>query len=279
MLSYRHNFHAGNHADIIKHITSSLILESLQKKDKPFVYIDTHSGAGVYDLHHEWAEKTGEYLDGIAKIWDLKSIPEPIHPYLKCIRKLNTNGILNYYPGSPAIARNFIRAQDRMLLSELHPTDFQLLRQEFRRDRQTKVFNNDGFARLKAVLPPKERRGFVLIDPPYELKTEYQDVVNAIKESNKRWATGIYAIWYPVVQREKIDFLINELSQLKFGKILQLELGVAPDNNDFGMTASGMIVINPPWLLDQKMQLILPWLKETLAPQTGFSKIEWIVGE
>ncbi|ENM3849573.1 23S rRNA (adenine(2030)-N(6))-methyltransferase RlmJ [Vibrio cholerae] len=279
MLSYRHSFHAGNHADVLKHIVQSLILNSLQQKEKPFVYHDTHSGVGRYDLTHEWSEKTGEYKQGIARVWQQDHIPAELDSYLDAIRQLNQGETLRYYPGSPRVARAHLREQDRMVLTELHPSDYPLLEQEFHRDRQVSIYKEDGFARLKASLPPQERRGLVLIDPPYELAKEYGDVVRAIAHSYKRWATGIYAIWYPVVNRCDIDDMLEGLQGLEIRKILQIELGVAPDTNERGMTASGMIVINPPWTLESQMQTILPFLKQAIAPATGHYKVEWVVPE
>ncbi|MGY3571075.1 23S rRNA (adenine(2030)-N(6))-methyltransferase RlmJ [Vibrio paucivorans] len=279
MLSYRHSFHAGNHADVVKHIVQSLILNSLKQKEKPFVYHDTHSGVGRYDLTHEWSEKTGEYKQGIARVWQQNNIPEDIQSYLESIKALNKGDALRYYPGSPRVARAHLRQQDRMVLTELHPSDHPLLEQEFHRDRQVSIYKEDGFQRLKASLPPKERRGLVLIDPPYELAKEYRDVVQAIAQSHKRWATGIYAIWYPVVNRCDIEDMLEGLEGLGIRKILQIELGVSPDTNERGMTASGMIVINPPWKLESQMKQILPFLKEAIAPATGHFKVEWIVPE
>ncbi|MEC6833734.1 23S rRNA (adenine(2030)-N(6))-methyltransferase RlmJ [Photobacterium toruni] len=279
MLSYRHSFHAGNHADVVKHIVQSLILDALKQKDKPFVYHDTHSGVGRYDLQDERSEKTGEFKQGIARIWSRDDIPTEIATYIDAIKALNNSDELRYYPGSPKVARAQIRDQDRMVLTELHPSDFPLLLQEFRGDRQVKMYQEDAFARLKASLPPKERRGVVLIDPPYELKHEYQDVVKAIKQSYQRWATGTYAIWYPVVYRETIDNMLQGLKDLNIRNILQIELGVEPDTEERGMTASGMIVINPPWKLASQMEQILPWLQHAIAPNHGHYKIEWIVPE
>ncbi|EGQ8390660.1 TPA: 23S rRNA (adenine(2030)-N(6))-methyltransferase RlmJ [Vibrio cholerae] len=279
MLSYRHSFHAGNHADVLKHIVQSLILNSLQQKEKPFVYHDTHSGVGRYDLTHEWSEKTGEYKQGIARVWQQDNIPAELNSYLDAIRQLNQGETLRYYPGSPRVARAHLREQDRMVLTELHPSDYPLLEQEFHRDRQVSIYKEDGFARLKASLPPQERRGLVLIDPPYELAKEYRDVVQAIAQSYKRWATGIYAIWYPVVNRCDIDDMVEGLQGLGIRKILQIELGVSPDTNERGMTASGMIVVNPPWTLESQMQTILPFLKQAIAPATGHYKVEWVVPE
>ena len=279
MLSYRHSFHAGNHADVVKHIVQSLILNSLKQKDKPFVYHDTHSGVGRYDLTHEWSEKTGEYKQGIARVWEQKDLPEDIQSYLESISTLNNGDKLRYYPGSPRVARAHLRDQDRMVLTELHPADHPLLEQEFHRDRQVSIYKEDGFQRLKGSLPPKERRGLVLIDPPYELAKEYRDVVTAIAQSHKRWATGIYAIWYPVVNRCDIEDMIEGLEGLGINKILQIELGVSPDTNERGMTASGMIVINPPWKLKQTMDTVLPELVDLLSDASGFYRSEQLVEE
>lgn len=228
MLSYRHSFHAGNHADVVKHIVQSLIIESLKQKDKAFVYHDTHSGAGRYDLSDDHAEKTGEYKQGIGQIWQCDDAPDALAPYLDAIRSLNDGDELRYYPGSPKVGRTLLRDQDRAMFTELHPTDFPLLLQEFRGDRQVKMFKEDGYARLKASLPPKERRGVVLIDPPYELKHEYQDVVDAIGESIERWATGTYAIWYPVVYRKNIDLITRGLENSAFVKSFKSNWGLHP---------------------------------------------------
>jgi 23S rRNA (adenine2030-N6)-methyltransferase len=279
MLSYRHSFHAGNHADVIKHTVQTLILEALKQKDKAFVYHDTHSGVGRYDLQDERSEKTGEFKQGIARIWEQSNVPDDLQSYLNAVKTLNNTDELRYYPGSPRVARALLRDQDRMVLSELHPSDFPLLLQEFRGDRQVKMHKEDAFARLKASLPPKERRGMVLIDPPYELKHEYQDVVNAIGDSYKRWATGTYAIWYPVVYREQIDKMLKSFENLGIRKILQIELGVLPDTEERGMTASGMIVINPPWTLENQMETLLPWLQNAIAPTTGHHTLRWVVPE
>lgn len=280
MLSYRHSFHAGNHADVLKHIVQSLIIESFKTKEKPFLYLDTHSGAGRYQLSGEHAERTGEYLEGIARIWQRDDIPEELSAYIKAVKALNPNGSLRYYPGSPLIARHLLREYDELNLSELHPSDFPLLRTEFSRDSRTRALKEDGFQQLKSKLPPKSRRGFVLIDPPYELKSDYKNVVYGIQEGYKRFATGTYALWYPVVLRQQIKRLVKDLEATGIRKILKIELGVRPDSDQRGMTASGMIVINPPWKLEQQMKAILPWLHQVLVPEgIGHTLVEWVVPE
>lgn len=276
MLSYRHSFHAGNHADVLKHVVQSLILQSLKVKDKAFVYIDTHAGAGCYDLHSKEMDKTGEYLEGIKRLWE-GSVPAAMQAYLDTLRRLNETGELSQYPGSPLLAKELCRPQDRLLLSELHPADFGLLQELFTKDRRTQVHKIDGFAQLKGALPPIERRGMVLIDPPYELNHEYADVVKAVVDGIKRWATGTFAIWYPVVHSDDVDFLQRKLSNAGLPGTLQIELNVVQGNNRFGMTGSGMIVVNPPWKLEQQMNELLPWLVDKLgqSPEAHF-KLRWL---
>ncbi|PWC10843.1 23S rRNA (adenine(2030)-N(6))-methyltransferase RlmJ [Brenneria roseae subsp. americana] len=280
MLSYRHSFHAGNHADVLKHTVQSLIISALKEKEKPFLYLDTHAGAGRYQLSGEHAERTGEYLEGIAKIWQRDDIPAELEPYMQAVRTYNHNGQLRYYPGSPLIARQLLREQDKIHLTELHPSDFPLLRNEFQKDARSKVRREDGYQQLKSQLPPLSRRGFVLIDPPYELKTDYQAVVKGIQDGHKRFATGVFALWYPVVLRQQIKRLLKELEATGIRNILQIELAVLPDSDRHGMTASGMIVINPPWKLAAQMKSVLPWLHSVLVPAgTGHTLVEQIVPE
>ena len=280
MLSYRHSFHAGNHADVLKHIVQTMIIESLKEKEKPFLYLDTHAGAGRYQLTNAHATRTGEYLEGIARLWQQEEVPELILPYLEAVGSLNTSDELRYYPGSPLLAAKLLREQDLLMLTELHPTDFPLLRTEFSRDKRVRVCREDGFGQLKSKLPPASRRGFALIDPPYELKQDYSAVVKGIVEGYKRFATGTYAIWYPVVHRQQIKRMLKELEATGIRKILQIELAVKPDSDQLGMTASGMIVINPPWKLASQMASILPWLHKTLVPEgTGHTLVEWVVPE
>ena len=276
MLSYRHSFHAGNHADVLKHTVQSLILQSLKVKDKAFVYIDTHAGAGCYDLHSKEMDKTGEYLEGIKRLWE-GDVPAAMEAYLDVLKTLNGGGELRHYPGSPLLAKDLCRPQDRLLLSELHPADFVLLQELFASDRRTQVHKIDGFTQLKGALPPLERRGMVLIDPPYELDHEYADVVKAVVDGIKRWATGTFAIWYPVVHSDDVDFLQRKLSNAGLPGTLQIELNVLKENNRFGMTGSGMIVVNPPWTLEQQMGELLPWLVDKLgqSPEANF-KLRWL---
>ncbi|EOC1312016.1 23S rRNA (adenine(2030)-N(6))-methyltransferase RlmJ [Cronobacter turicensis] len=280
MLSYRHSFHAGNHADVLKHTVQSLIIESLKEKEKPFLYLDTHAGAGRYLLSGEHAERTGEYLEGIARIWQRDDLPAELEPYISAVSHFNRSGQLRYYPGSPLIARQLLRPQDSLQLTELHPSDFPLLRGEFQKDERARVERADGYQQLKSKLPPASRRGLILIDPPYEIKTDYQAVVQGINEGYKRFATGVYALWYPVVLRNQIKRMMNDLESTGIRRILQIELAVRPDSDQRGMTASGMVVINPPWKLEQQMATLLPWLHKALVPAgTGHTTLKWVVPE
>lgn len=280
MLSYRHSFHAGNYADVLKHIVQLLILEALQQKEKGFLYLDTHAGAGLYSLQSFEAEKTAEFTEGIGYLWERDDLPEIVRHYLQQVKQVNPKDKLNFYPGSPLLAANLLRPQDRAILTELHPSDYPLLRKNMQKFSNIQVKRENGFQQLKSALPPKERRGFVLIDPPYELKEDYQLVVEAIVEGYKRFATGTYAIWYPVVLRQQIKKMIHSFEATQIRKILQIELGIRPDSTQRGMTASGMIVINPPWKLESQMREILPYLSEVLAPAgTGHWSVNWITPE
>ncbi|AWK15153.1 23S rRNA (adenine(2030)-N(6))-methyltransferase RlmJ [Candidatus Fukatsuia symbiotica] len=280
MLSYRHCFHAGNHADVLKHSVQSLIIESLKEKEKRFFYLDTHAGAGRYQLGSEHAERTPEYLQGIAKIWQADDLPAEIIPYLNAVRALNQGKKLRYYPGSPLIAQHLLRSGDKMHLTELHPGDYKLLRNELSKNEHAKVQRVDGYQQLKAKLPPLSRRGFILMDPSYEIKDDYQRVVKNIEEGYRRFATGIYALWYPVVLRQQIKKMMGQLKDTGITHILQIELGVLPDSDRYGMTASGMIVINPPWKLEQQMAILLPWLRQVLVPAGyGHILLKWLVPE
>lgn len=279
MLSYRHSFHAGNHADVVKHIVLTLILTALKQKEKGFFYLDTHSGVGRYSLLSAEAEKTGEYIEGIARLWDRDDLPEEVALYINELKKIN-KGKLRFYAGSPLLAVQQLRPQDRALLTELHPNDFPLLRQEFAKLPNVVTKRENGFQQLKAALPPKEKRGLVLIDPSYELKEDYELVVQAIIEGYKRFATGVYAIWYPVVLRQHTKRIVKGLEATGIRKILQIELAVRPDSDQRGMTASGMIVINPPWQLESQMKKILPYLTDVLVPEgTGSWNVSWITPE
>lgn len=258
MLSYRHSFHAGNFADVVKHIVLVEILAHLTHKETPFDYIDTHSGAGLYQLDSADAQKLREHSNGISKL-NVSDYPELVR-YFGAIQSVNPTDALTIYPGSPAIAQYFLRPQDRAWLFELHPKDHELLKSNMVGHKKTKVHLKDGFAGINALLPPASRRGLVFIDPSYEVKTDYDLVVKRTVQAYKKFSTGIYAIWYPVVDRRRIEVLESNIISSGIKNIQRFELGIGADTTESGMTSSGMLVINPPWTLFDKMSSLLPRL-------------------
>ena len=283
MLSYRHSFHAGNFADVIKHVVLVEMLDYLIKKDTPFEYIDTHAGSGLYNLHSDDAQKLQEHTNGVGQL-NANDFPE-LARYFEVIHSFNSPDILpdnspssspsnpanvlNLYPGSPAIAQYFLRSQDRAWLFELHPHDYELLVNNMRSTRSAcrkiKVRCENGFEGLNALLPPSSRRGLVLVDPSYEIKSDYDRVVDRIAGGHKKFNSGIYAIWYPVVDRHRIDAMETRLVEIGIKNVQRFELGIEADSDERGMTSSGMIVINPPWTLFNKMSDLLPKLAHQLT--------------
>ncbi|CAG1023085.1 23S rRNA (adenine(2030)-N(6))-methyltransferase RlmJ [Methylomonas sp. LL1] len=279
MLSYRHGFHAGNVADVLKHSLITLVINALKQKDKPFVYIDTHAGAGKYSFKSEFAQKTGEYQQGIVRIWASEQPPEEIKDYLAAVRAENTGRQLVRYPGSPQLVRRLIRTQDRLQLSELHSSDYESLHQLFAGDRQVSVVKEDGLERLSKKLPPIQKRGLVLIDPSYEVKSDYSKVVDALQAAHGRFATGIFGLWYPVIDRNTTERMLLKLQQTGIPKQLRIEHCVAEDGAVRGMTGSGMLFINPPWQLKDQAEVLLPWLNQALTDGQGNWRAEWQVPE
>jgi 23S rRNA (adenine2030-N6)-methyltransferase len=267
MLSYRHAFHAGSHADVLKHFIEVQLLRYLARKDKPFWYIDTHAGAGCYSLDSGYATQNAEYESGITRLWDRGDLPEPLAEYVALVKRINPDGNLKLYPGSPLIALEMLREQDRMRLFELHPTDSEILRENFAvHGSQVLIQAVDGFDALKALLPPPPRRALVLIDPSYEDKQDYQRVVSALREGLKRFAGGMYAVWYPHLQRAESRKLPGQLKRLPVKSWLNVALSVyKPGDDGFGMYGSGMYIINPPWLLHGVLQQVMPYLAKVLG--------------
>ncbi len=280
MLSYRHSFHAGNFADVLKHLILIKILEYLGKKEKPFCCIDTHAGPGDYALDAEFALKNKEFENGIARLWQRNDLPDSVANYVSVIKKFNSTESLRRYPGSPLIIKQFLRNKDSLVLYELHSTEIQLLNAAVNRDRRIKVFHTDGLKNAVGLLPPKEHRGLVLIDPSYEIKSDYNLVVETLIQMHKRFATGTYALWYPVVERNRNQQLEKAIKTSGLKNVQLFELGIKTDTHEHGMTASGMIVVNPPWTLASEMQQTLPWLANTLGIDgAGKYRIETLVGE
>ncbi|WEY37811.1 23S rRNA (adenine(2030)-N(6))-methyltransferase RlmJ [Paraburkholderia sp. SUR17] len=267
MLSYRHAFHAGNHADVLKHTVVVQLLRYLGKKDKAYWYIDTHAGAGAYSLQEGYATKTAEYETGIAKLWNRRDLPEALADYVGEVAALNADGELRYYPGSPYLAWRLMREQDRMRLFELHSTEIEVLRHNFREaGRRVMMFAGDGFEGIKALLPPPPRRALVLVDPSFEDKRDYARTLNCVEECLKRFATGTYAIWYPQVTRPESQRFPEQLKRLQSTNWLHATLTVSrPPEDGFGLYGSGMFVLNPPYTLAATMKETLPWLVKALG--------------
>ncbi|GAC1319510.1 MAG: 23S rRNA (adenine(2030)-N(6))-methyltransferase RlmJ [Collimonas sp.] len=282
MLSYRHAFHAGNHADVLKHLVTIQLLRYLGQKDTSYMVIDTHAGAGVYALDGGYASKNAEFETGISRLWDRKDLPPAVAEYVDVVRQLNPDGKLRYYPGSPYCADAVMREQDRLRLFELHPSDGKILTDNFRRleaernprgngrGKRVMIHLGDGFLGLKALLPPPSRRGLVLIDPPYEVKEDYRHVKNTIEDALIRFSTGTYAVWYPLLNRMESRQMPDKLKRMKANGWLNVTLTVkTPSPDGFGLHSSGMFVINPPWTLEPMLKELMPYLVKVLGTDSG----------
>lgn len=267
MLSYRHAFHAGNHADVLKHIVLVHLLNYLAKKEKQFWCVDTHAGAAIYALNETYARKNCEFENGIYRLWERRDLPIPVAEYINQIRVVNNTKSLLTYPGSPQIAKQMLRKQDRLRLFELHSTEYKLLQRHFQDAApQVIVRSGDGFSGLQTLLPPTSRRGLVLIDPSYEDKADYQRVIVALREGLKRFATGVYAVWYPLVQRRESHQFAERLRHVAAGDWLHVTLTVKAASVDgYGLQGSGMFVLNPPWTLPRMLAGVMPFLVQTLG--------------
>lgn len=265
MLSYQHAYHAGNFADVLKHTVLIQLLKYLKQKTKPICVIDTHAGAGHYPLDSSQAQKNKEFLNGIAKLWMRDDLPPVVRDYKNLVNAFNLAGQLSHYPGSPQIVRHFLAAGDRLFCYERHAAEFKQLNELLKGVKLGKAFYADGFQDSLGLLPPTENRGLILIDPSYEIKSEYQTVVDALIAMHKRFAGGCYALWYPVVDRKRNRYLERTLQASGIKNIQLFELCISPDSEALGMTASGMIVVNPPWTLKDDMKEALPWLAQILG--------------
>lgn len=269
-MNYRHSYHAGSFTDVVKHVMLITLLTALARKDTPFCYIDTHAGIGYYDLFSEFAAKTKEYTGGIEKIIAHDNPPILIKHYLDCVHKINNQltasafSSLRYYPGSPMLAHYFLRPHDRMVVSELQREEYEKLRTAFAGDKQVAVHHMDGFLGLKAFLPPKERRGLVLIDPPYENPDEFSRIAKALPIALKRWETGVYAIWYPIKEKKQVEDFYRVIKKNILNPVLAIELTIYPDLPQH-LNGCGIVVINPPWQFDDSIKAVLPWLWNALT--------------
>lgn len=269
-MNYRHSYHAGNFADVIKHVMLVALISSLLRKETPFCYIDTHAGAGYYDLFSEFAVKKKEYNNGIIKLIQQERPPKIVKQYLDCVRKINnqltgsTYASLRYYPGSPYIVRYFARPKDRIIACELQPQEYQTLKTTFAGDKQVSVHHTDGYLGLKAFLPPNEHRGLVLIDPPYENPDEFTRIVHSLPISLKRWESGIYAIWYPIKEKIQVERFHRAVREIIRHPVLIIELSIYPDLPGH-LNGCGLAIVNPPWQFEKTAQEFISWLWKALT--------------
>lgn len=270
MLAYRHAFHAGNHADVLKHITLTLVLRYMNQKDKSYRMIDTHAGAGGYSLEGQYAQKKGEYLQGVARLWERDDLLEAVADYMSLVRQFNPDGMLEQYPGSPAFAQMLLRSQDQLRLFERHPTDHRILEAYLGGVRGAEVKDTDGFEGLKGQVPPSSRRAVVLMDPSYEGHGDYPKVISSLREAILRFSEGVYMVWYPQVSKLEAAQLPRRLEGLAPKGWLHARLTVQqPDSQGFGLAGSGMFILNPPYTLHAQLLEVLPWLTEVLGQYDG----------
>jgi 23S rRNA (adenine2030-N6)-methyltransferase len=273
MLSYRHGFHAGNHADVLKHLVLLGLLEKLRGKDKPFTCIDSHAGAGLYDLFNAHAQTNREHESGIVPLCSSQPVDPLLRHYVERVRACNPDSRLRFYPGSPLLIQGELRAQDRLHVLELHPAEQISLQESLGQDRRVSLHLRDAFEGLLALTPPEPRRGMALIDPSYEDKKDYQRVHATLVKLQRRWPVGILALWYPLLARERdhSHWLCAALARENLPDVLQLELSVGPQAEEFGMHGSGMLVINTPWQLREQMQASLGELVKHLGGESSCS--------
>lgn len=279
-MNYRHIYHAGCFADVVKHVVLIALLQRIQEKEKPFRVIDTHGGIGIYDLRKTEAQRTKEYEGGIHQLLSQKAIDPLLQPYVDVVHKLNPEKELVYYPGSPWIARQFLRKGDVLQVAELHPQDYQELRDVFKRDEQVQIFHRDGYQCLKAFLPPIERRGLVFIDPPFEDKREFSHILKGIKEAYRRFATGMYCIWFPIKEMHTVRQFYQDLQALEIPRILALEYIIDVTFPMNSLNGCGLILINPPWQIDVHLEKAVSLLLSTLGHEkVGKTKLTWLARE
>lgn len=283
-MNYRHIYHAGNFADVVKHIILSRVILYMQRKDAAFRLLDTHAGIGLYDLSSPEAQKTGEWKNGIGPLLEAannapKDVKSLIEPYLQAVLAFNPAGEIQQYPGSPLLARHLMRKQDRLTALELHPEDYLTLKSHFEGDYQARITHLDGWLGLKSHLPPKERRGISLIDPPFEVFHEFFNHLKGLKDVNERFATGTNLMWYPIKNRKACDEFREELYKTRVPAILDVSLEIRRPKGAKGtFDGTGMAISNPPYTLEKELKILMPWLKTVLEESKGSGQyqINWI---
>ncbi|AXA65671.1 23S rRNA (adenine(2030)-N(6))-methyltransferase RlmJ [Pseudomonas oryzihabitans] len=278
-MNYRHAFHAGNHADVFKHAILLRLAALLARKETPFVYLDSHSGVGRYDLAGDQASRTDEWREGIGRLWTLESAPAAFVGYREAVAALNPDGALRYYPGSPELMRQALRPQDRLLLNELHPEDGRLLKENMARDRRVAVHQKDGWLLPRALLPVPERRALLLIDPPFEKADELERCVKAIAEAIGRLRQTVIMLWYPIKDRRQLRRFHAGLQASGAPKLLNVELLIRAADDATRLNGSGLAIVNPPWGLEEELRDLLPWLAEHLAQGESSWRLDWLIAE
>lgn len=290
-MNYRHAFHAGNFADVMKHVVLARIIEYLKQKHAPFRVLDLHAGAALYDLTSAEAARTGEWREGVGRLYrDGSCSPEPLPgpaeallaPWRKALAAVNDGVRLSRYPGSPEIARRLVREEDRLVFNELHPEDYATLAARFGREKRAKVMQLDAWAAAKALLPPRERRGVVLMDPPYEVAEETKRALAGLAETHRRFPTGIFCLWYPVKAQADANAMARRASALGLPQMLRVEITQRRAEKRDRLNGSGLILVNPPWTLRAELKVLLPALAERLSDQEfpgGGWRSQWLTGE
>src|SRR5262245_15263879 len=274
MLSYLHGYHAGNHADVLKHTVLTALLARLVAKDSPLRYVETHAGAGGYDLRAPAAQRNREHEGGVGKLWDASDAPPAVSRWLDLARRFNGDGALKRYPGSPWLARESLRPIDDLFLFELHPAEYRALKKACAEDGRAKILREDGLAACIGLVPPPSKRALVFVDPSYELRDEHRQVVGALEKLHARFATGVFAIWYPVIERRWVERYERAL-RTAIGSVSTYELSIARERHEGGLVGSGMFIVNPPWQLDDELGEALPWLAQRLGVEReGSYRIE-----
>ncbi|SFP57419.1 23S rRNA (adenine(2030)-N(6))-methyltransferase RlmJ [Pseudomonas borbori] len=278
-MNYRHAFHAGNHADVLKHYVLSRLIALLSRKEAPFAYLDSHAGVGLYDLQGDQASRTGEWLQGIARLWQAEDVPDQLVDYLEVIRAMNPDGVLRHYPGSPELARMLTREQDRLHLNEKHPEDGRLLKENMHGDRRVAVHLGEGWHVPRALLPTREKRVLLLIDPPFEQADELERCVQALNEAIGRMRQAVVAIWYPIKELGQLRRFYRDLEKSNAPKLLRIELYVHPADDAQRLNGSGLVISNPPWGLEDELKQVLPWLTTLLGQSQAGWRMDWLIEE
>jgi 23S rRNA (adenine2030-N6)-methyltransferase len=281
-MNYRHAYHAGNFADVLKHVVLCRVLVHLKEKPTSFRVIDIHAGAGLYDLTAAEPNKTGEWRDGIGRLWKTTfdaDVCGLLQPYLEVVAAYNPGGALKIYPGSPEIARCLLRRQDRLIACELEPGAARALARNMRGDARAKALTMDGWTALAAFVPPKERRGLVLLDPPFEQPDDFGRLAQGLERAHRKWATGIYMLWYPLKDAPGADAFGRRLRQARIPRVLRMELVVAPAG-DTKLGGAGLVVVNPPWTLENELKRLGPALAQALGREgKGRFRADWLARE